>query len=302
MKRRIRIGETYSNLSGIILGFARANTWGKSKSEMSRFISQACDLGITSFDHADIYGDYQSEENFGKAFLESRIPRNQIQLITKCGIRLKSSKRPENKSHIYDTSLKHIKRSVEQSLKSLNTSYIDIVLIHRPDPLMNADEVANAFTELRQEGKVLYFGVSNFNRAQIDLLQSRLDFKLVSNQVEISPIQIRSFYDGTLDYCQQHKLIPMAWAPLAAGELFCSTYQKAFHVRDELEKIGKELGDYSFDQVALAWLMQHPSRITPVIGTGNMKHLENSSKADCILLTREQWFRIYTIALGHDIP
>ncbi|MBI9034301.1 MAG: aldo/keto reductase [Bacteroidales bacterium] len=302
MKRRNRIGETYSSLSAVVLGFWRTLEWNKSTKDLSNYISLAHDLGINSFDHADIYGDYQCERLFGTAFKQTNIQRNQVQIISKCGIKLVSSNRPTHKAHIYDTSLDHIKHSVNQSLKNLKTDYLDILLIHRPDPLMNADEVAQAFHELRNEGKVLYFGVSNFNRAQTNLLQSRLDFQLVTNQLEISPLKLDAFLNGTLDYCQQHKIVPMAWSPLGGGELFNSVEQRSLHVLDELKQVGLELGEYAPAQIALAWMVQHPSRITPVIGTGNAAHLESASKADCIKLTKEQWFRIYTVALGHNIP
>ena len=167
---------------------------------------------------------------------------------------------------------------------------------------MNADVVATAFTDLKQSGKVRYFGVSNFTPFQFDLLQSRLNFPLVTNQVEVSVLKMDMLHDGTLDQCQQLRISPMAWSPFGGGELFSGNAEKAVRVRNELQKIGKELGGKTVDQIALAWLLLHPSHIVPVLGTGNFERVKSAAAAVNIHLSRDQWFRIWTASNGYEVP
>src|SRR5262249_10621970 len=211
--------------------------------------------------------------------------RGQMQLVTKCGIKLVSENRPQHRVKHYDTGKAHILASVENSLQKLRTEVIDLLLIHRPDPLMDADEVAAAFYELRQAGKVLHFGVSNFLPWQFELLASRLDFPLVTNQVEVSVMKVEALHDGTLDLCQKLRIAPMAWSPLGGGELFKSYSEQATRVREALKIVGNELGATPA-QVAMAWLLAHPSRIVPVFGTGNRERLEEMVAGADVRLTR----------------
>jgi predicted oxidoreductase len=288
--------------SRIALGFWRLNEWKMNTRQTLDLMEKAIGMGITTFDHADIYGGYTCEEMFGKALSEKPSLREKMEIVTKCGITLVSPRRPENRFHGYDTSKSHILKSAETSLKNLNTDYLDVLLIHRPDPLMNADEVAEAFALLRESGKVKHFGVSNFSPAQFSLLQSRLDFPLVTNQLEVSVLKMDTLHDGTLDQCQQLGISPMAWSPLGGGELFSGNSEKINRVRNELQKIGEELGGVSVDQVALAGLLMHPSKIVPVLGTGNIVRIKSAAESVKIELSRDQWFRIWTASAGVEVP
>lgn len=300
--QRINISTEGHQFSRIALGFWRLNEWKMNTGQTLDLIEKAIGLGITTFDHADIYGGYTCEEMFGKALAEKPSLREKMEIVTKCGICLVSPRRPDNHFHGYDTSKSHILKSVENSLENLNTDYLDVLLIHRPDPLMNADEVAEAFALLRESGKVKHFGVSNFSPAQFNLLQSRLDFPLVTNQVEVSVLKMDTLNDGTLDQCQQLKISPMAWSPLGGGELFWGNSEKIIRLRNELQKIGEELGDVSVDQVVLSWLLMHPSKIVPVLGTGNITRIKSAADSVNLDLSRDQWFRIWTASAGVEVP
>ena len=244
---------------------------------------------------------YTCEAIFGRALKADPALRSRIQLVSKCGIKLVSKNRPNHHLKHYDTSCDHILVSVDNSLKSLQTDYLDLLLIHRPDPLMNADQVAAAFTQLQEAGKVLHFGVSNFRPSQVDLLASRLKRPLVTNQVEISVMHLDPFLDGTLDHCQQLRMAPMAWSPLSGGELFAGESPKALRLRTTLGAIA-ELNQASIDQVALAWLLTHPAQILPILGTGNLERLRSAAVAEQLKLTREQWFAIWTASTGTEVP
>jgi len=290
------------NFSRFSLGLMRLNDWGFTTSQLIRFIEQNLDLGITTMDHADIYGSYTCEENFGKAMAGRHSLRSKMQIVSKCGIKLVSVNRPLHTIHAYDTSKKHILQSAENSLKYLQTDYLDLLLIHRPDPLMNADEIAEAFRQLKADGKVLHFGVSNFSTSQFDLLQSRLDFPLVTNQIEVSVMKLDSMYDGVLEQCQQYRIKPMAWSPMAGGNLFHSSEARAIRLRKALDNIGKATGGYGMDQIAMAWLLQHPSGIVPVIGSGNIDRIKKAVESEKIRLTGDQWFSILEASTGVEVP
>ncbi len=288
--------------SEIAAGFWRLRDWNMSQKQLTGFVIQCLEMGITTFDHADIYGLYSCEEIFGKAMAGQSSLRGRMQLLSKCGIKLVSEKNPGLRTKIYDTGSDHIIRSVENSLRALHTDYLDALLIHRPDPLMDPGDTAEAFALLRDSGKVLHFGVSNFLPSQFGLLQSFVDFPLITNQVEISVMKLDAFSDGVLDQCRQYGIKPMAWSPLAGGALFHSQEPQAQRLRASLEAIGSELGNYSIEQVALAWLLHHPSGIIPVLGTGNIERVKQSAEAGKIKLTREQWFSIWMASTGAELP
>jgi len=292
-------GPTCSRLA---FGYWRLAEWGLTPRDIVTLVHTCLDLGITTIDHADIYGGYTCEARFGEALALEPSLRDKLQIVTKCGIKLVSPNRPAHTSHHYDTSRAHILASVDNSLRLLNTPYLDILLIHRPDMFMDADEVAEAFTALKQAGKVRYFGVSNFNPSQFDLLASRLDFPLVTNQLEISVLRLEPFLDGTLDQCQRLRMAPMAWSPLGGGGLFTDSDPRTVRVRAALQAVGEQLGGASPDQVALAWLLAHPARILPVLGTGKPARISSAASSEALPLTREQWFAIWTASMGAEVP
>ncbi|HCG8598732.1 TPA: aldo/keto reductase family oxidoreductase [Vibrio parahaemolyticus] len=288
--------------SELVQGYWRAADWGMTAQERLSFLKQHIELGITTVDHADIYGNYECEALFGEALALDKSVRDQIQIVTKCDINLCGDKTPERKINHYDTSSAHIYQSVNNSLERLNVDEIDVLLIHRPDVLMDADEVAEAFTELHKVGKVKHFGVSNFTPRQFELLQSRLGKPLVTNQVEINPINFEVAHDGTLDQMQMLRTRPMAWSCLGGGSIFSGESEQAILVRNELEAIREEVGATSIDQVIYAWVRRLPSKPIPIIGSGKIERVQTAVNALNIELTREQWYRVWVASKGHGVP
>ena len=289
-------------VSRLALGLWRLASWGLSDGELLDLIHTAMDLGITTFDHADIYGDYTCEALFGRALALEPSLRARMQLVTKCGIKLVSANRPTHVIQHYDTSKAHIVASAENSLRMLKTDHLDLLLIHRPDPLMDPDEVAEAFTMLRHSGKVLHFGVSNFTPSQFELLASRLELTLATNQVELSVQNMEVLHDGTVDQCLRLGISPMAWSPLGGGGLFRADTEQTERLRQALSAVGEALGGASVDQVALAWILAHPACIVPVLGTGKLERLQKAAQAEALALSREQWFSIWRASTGTDVP
>ena len=238
MLQRLQIAPQGPEFSRLIMGYWRLMDWGMTPQQLLSFIEQHLELGITTTDHADIYGDYQCEAAFGQALRLAPSLRHKLELVSKCGIATTAN--PENRIGHYITEGAHIIRSAENTLRYFATDYIDLLLIHRPDPLMDADEIASAFTSLHQSGKVKHFGVSNFTPAQFSLLQSRLPFTLATNQLEISPLHQPTILDGSLDQCQQLRIKPMAWSCLGGGRLFSDAQFQP--LRDELTAVMAETG------------------------------------------------------------
>ncbi len=298
MVQRITLAPQGPEFSRLVMGYWRLMDWNMSARELVSFIEQHLDLGITTVDHADIYGGYQCEAAFGEALKLAPQLRDRMEIVTKCGIA--TTAKAENKIGHYITDRAHIVESAEASLKNLAIEHIDLLLIHRPDPLMDADEVGEAFLQLHQTGKVRHFGVSNFTPAQFSLLQSRLPFTLATNQVEISPVHQPLLLDGTLDQLQQLRIRPMAWSCLGGGRLFNDeTFQP---LRDELQQVAQETGAQTIEQVVYAWVMRLPSQPLPIIGSGKIERVRSAIHALSLEMTRQQWFRIRKAALGYDVP
>jgi predicted oxidoreductase len=302
MISRVDAASSGFQLSEFIQGYWRLAEWNMSPSQRLDFLKQHIELGITSVDHADIYGGYSCEQLFGEALALEPALRQQLEIVTKCDIKLLSDKYPDRTVKHYDTSAAHIAYSVDNSLQNLGTDYLDLLLIHRPDPLMNADEVADAFVQLKQSGKVRHFGVSNFTPYQFDLLQSRLDFPLVTNQVEVNPVNIFALHDGTLDQMQMKRIRPMIWSALGGGSIFTAQTEEAHQLRTVLGNISDELGGATLDQVIYAWLLKLPCQPLPIIGSGNIERVCSAVSAKDIIMTREQWFSIWQAAAGHEVP
>ncbi|WP_459209720.1 aldo/keto reductase [Aquimarina rhabdastrellae] len=296
---RIQLNEDIS-LSRIIAGVMNWGVWGANLSvnEVQSLVAACVDIGITTFDHADIYGHYTTEALFGEAIKASSI-RTKMQLITKCGIKLVTPNRPEHRIKSYDTSKAHILASVEQSLQNLHTDYIDVLLIHRPSPLMHPEEIAEAFSILKKEGKVRAFGVSNFTTTQFEMLHQFVP--LVTNQIKTSVLYRDAFTDSTLDQCIKQGINPMGYAPLAGGQLFSSDSDETLN---RIRQILKELSQKykaGIDQILLAWLLKHPSKILPVVGSSKITRIQAAYQALTIDLTREEWFMIWEAAEGKEV-
>lgn len=263
---------------------------------------QAClDCGITTFDHADIYGGYRCEEAFGAALRASPGLRQRMELVTKCGIMLVHPERPRNRIKHYDYSREHIVGSVERSLRNLATDYVDVLLLHRPSPLLDPDEVAEAMHLLVGQGKVRHVGVSNFTPSQLDALASRLTVPLVTHQVELHPLRLEPFLDGTLDQCLQRRIAPMAWSPLAGGRLMSGQGEAEVRVRAVLLELGRKYGAEP-DQILFAWLLRHPSRIIPVLGTNRIERVTSAARALSLSLDIQDWFAVWSASTGREVP
>ena len=302
MINKTTIAPQGPEFSELVQGYWRTADWNMTPQQRLTFLKQHIDLGISTVDHADIYGGYQCEALFGEALALDPSVRDQIEIITKCDINLCTSDFPNRKINHYDTSKEHIVNSVNNSLSRLNISEIDVLLIHRLDVLMDADEVADTFNQLQKEGKVKHFGVSNFTPNHFDLLQSRLDKPLVTNQVEINPLNFEVAHDGTLDQLQMNRIKPMAWSCLAGGEIFSGQSEQAIRVRKVLEELKEEVGAKSIEQVIYAWVRKLPSKPLPIIGSGKIERVQAAVDAMDINLTREQWYRVWVESKGHGVP
>nr|WP_254597917.1 aldo/keto reductase [Burkholderia lata] len=300
----ISMGADAVPFSRIVFGMWRIGDWALSVRERRALIEAALELGVTSFDHADIYGDYTAEGLFGDVLADAPHLRERMQLITKCGIRLVSARRPAHGIKHYDTRAAHVVASVEQSLRALRTDRLDLLLLHRPDPLMDADEVATTFAALRRDGKVSEFGISNFTAAQAALLQDRMaahGMSLATNQVECSLLHLAPLEDGTFDQAQRWRCPPMLWSPLAGGRLLTDASPVATRVRATAARIGDALG-VSATTVLFAWLLALPCRPLPIVGSGRIAALREAVEATRIPLGREHWFELLGAARGVEVP
>ncbi len=298
---KIKFSDSLS-MDRIIHGHWRLLDWNLTPDELGAFIKELMELGLTTIDTADIYGGYGCEEAFGEALKQDKSLRDKLTIVTKCGIIIPTKNRPQYTSHHYDQSRKHIIASAERSLKNMHTDYLDLLLIHRPSPMMDPAEVSEAFRELYQSGKVRNFGVSNFSPSQFDLLSAYVEMPLVTNQVEISPMHLDSFIDGTLDHLMMKGVSPMAWSPLAGGDLFKNEDQRSEAVRKALLAVGEKQSENRLDTLAYAFLLNHPSRILPIVGSGKIERVKNAIDSLKIRFTQEEWLNVYKAALGHDLP
>lgn len=287
------------NLSPIVAGCWRMAEWNLDAAQRLRWIGQALDLGIDSFDHADIYGDYSVEALFGEALALQPGLRSRIRLISKCGIKLTSAQRPAHAIKSYDTSRAHVLASVDGSLRALRTDHLDLLLIHRPDLLMYADELAATFAELKAAGKVLHVGVSNHTPAQLALLHAR--HPLATHQVELSPLHLPPLDDGTLEQCQALRMRPMLWSPLAGGRLFAGADERAVRVRAVLADLGRRHCGASLATMAYAWLLRHPTRPWPIAGSGRVQGLREAVDALRIELSAQEWYEVWQASAGRDV-
>jgi predicted oxidoreductase len=288
-------------LSRLIYGVWRLADDDNTSTPHVRAKIDAClQQGISSFDHADLYGEHQCEELFGKALAEDSSLRDQMQLISKCDIAIPCDRYPDRRGKYYDTSPEYIRQSVENSLRFLHTDHLDLLLIHRPDPFMDADATGAALDKLIVDGKIRAAGVSNFTTADWELLQSRMQHPLVTNQIEINLLERSAFTDGRLAHLQQHRIHPMAWSPLAGGQLF-GDGEAAKRVMPVMSRIAEEQNT-SVDQVAVAWLLAHPAGILPILGTNNLDRIGRISNALDVAIDRETWFELWTAAAGEEVP
>ena len=282
----------------LAVGTMRLGRWGAGLDTRGyrAFIDACLEAGLAIFDHADIYGDYSTEAEFGAALAEAGELRDQLRLISKCGIQLVTEGRPGNQRKHYNLTKDYIVASAERSLKALQTDRLELLLLHRPDPLMDPDDIAAAFASLQASGKVQAFGVSNFAPHQVEAIL-RVWPELVTNQVEASPMHRAPFLDGTFDQALTLGMRPMAWSPLAGGRLFSAEGEAVHAALTEMAP------RYEVDPVCLvyAWLLQHPAGIVPVTGTANAGRIRQAAKAQMVRMERQDWYAIWTAA-GGEVP
>ena len=286
-----------TQLSPIIAGTMNWGIWDKklTTAQMDHLIHICTENKITTFDHADIYGDYTTESDFGKAFKNSQINRNSIQLISKCGIQHTNGR--NNTIKHYDYAKDYILWSVDNSLKNLQTDYLDVLLLHRPSPLMVADEIAEAVEKLKKEGKIIDFGLSNFTPWQTELIRQKTEVNY--NQIQFSATHHEAMLDGSLDYMQLHQIRPMSWNPL--GTVFREDIEQTRRLKKLLAQLVEKYGMGS-DTILLAWILKHPAKVIPVAGTVNIARIQALMKAVELNLEQVDWFAIWTESMGNKVP
>ena len=293
---RISLNKEVS-LSRIVYGMWRLGDDEYTNPEHVRAkIDASLDQGITSFDQADIYGGYQAEEILGNALSGSAL-RNKMEIVTKCDIIAPVGRYADARVKYYDTSRDHIMASVDHSLRLMGIDHVDLLLIHRPDPLMDHHETGAALDEVIASGKVRSVGVSNFRPYDWELLQSAMKNKLVTNQIELSVLAHDSFVNGDVTFHQRIGTPLTAWSPLAGGALFSGDHP------DVMSALSKVASENNVDEtaVAIAWLLAHPSRILPVLGTNSLERIKGMSDALDVKMDRQTWYEIYTAALGREV-
>jgi len=294
---RISLNSDVS-LSRLIYGMWRiGDDADTSTSHVQAKIESCLSQGITTMDQADIYGGYEAEEILGNALKGTNL-RDKIEIVTKCDIVAPAGRYSDAKVKYYDTSRAHVMASVEHSLRLTGTDYVDLLLIHRPDPMMDAEETGAALDEIVASGKAKSVGVSNFKLHDWTLLQSAMSSPLVTNQIELSLLAHEGFTNGDVAYLQERKVAPMAWSPLGGGSIFS---QKNKVLLNELKAIG-EVSGVDETAVAVAWLLAHPAKIMPVMGTNSLARIGKISDALKVKMDRETWFELYSIALGSEVP
>ncbi len=293
------IGPAFSPLP---VGTMMWGEWGAkmSTAAMIRVIEQCLDNGLTTFDHADIYGGYTTEAAFGAALRElPAVRRDQLQHISKCGIRLLSANRPANRLKSYATDPDYITASVERSLTNLGIEQLDLLLLHRPDPLLDPAAVAEIFQQLRQEGKVAHFGVSNFSPAQFSLLHKY--FPLVTNQVECSPLHSDPIFDGTFDQALRLKFRPLVWGPLGGGKYFQADTTGVLRLRTAVREVSARYGGVGEDVILFAWLLRHPAGLLPLVGSSKIERILAVTAALELRMDAQDWFHILEAARGKEV-
>ncbi|MEE4195860.1 MAG: aldo/keto reductase [Anaerolineae bacterium] len=313
----MQLGESDLKVTRVALGCMRLSDVPE---EAMSSVQAALDAGMNFFDHADIYGGGGKEKVFSHLWEQHPHLRHKILLQSKCGIRFPGTPH-QNSPGRYDFSYGHILQSVEGSLQRLKTDYLDVLLLHRPDPLIEPEEVANAFSRLRQEGKVRYFGVSNHTAAQMQFLQSYLDMPLIANQVQLSvthnqlfndgvvfnqdDLGVQSRAEGTVEYCRTHNITLQAWSPLEGGYLSGRLIDFDHPVYKETAKVVAEIAEeheISPTAVIVAWILRHPAKIQVIVGTTDPQRIADSAQADEVDLTREEWYRLFEAGRGGRMP
>ncbi len=297
--KSIKIDESFE-ISQVTAGCMRAADAKMEGDNFLRFVESCMDMGVTTFDHAPVYGGYTCEKLFGDAVLRKRPElREKMQLVTKTGIVL--SGKYGNKTIYYNSSKEEILREMDNSLRNFGTDHVDLLLVHRPDPLADPAETADALDTLVKEGKVRYVGVSNFMPSQVEMLQSYMKNRIVINQVELSVKNTENYFNGVTDQAFTRRMPLMAWSPLGGGSVFSGEDEQSVRLRKVIGGIGDAHGT-SIDVIMYAWLFVHPVGIAAITGTMNTDRVENAVKATEVKLTYDEWYQILEASRGYPVP
>ena len=304
MSSRLALSPTGPEISRVVYGTWRLldDADGATPAALLERLHRCADLGVTTIDTAEIYGLYQVERAIGAALALDRALRDRLEIITKCGIYIPSAADPRRRVSAYNATAAQIIRSAEQSLRLMGLDHIDVLLVHRPDWLTSADDTAEGLNRLIKDGKIRRAGVSNYNVQQFELLNTRVELPLVTNQVEFSLLHMDPIVDGTADQCQRVRIRPMAWSPLGQGRLMRTDDAAAQRVQRTIEAFGDKYGGASVDQIAYAWIMAHPSQPIPIIGSNRIDRVAAAARSADIVLERDDWFALWTAAQGRGIP
>jgi len=292
---KIYLSDSGPKVSPAVYGFYRWGNGDLSQNKMESIVSLCLELGINTFDHADIYGDYECEELFGQVIKSKSVKREDIVLFTKCGINLPHPSRPDIRVKYYDTSREHILKSLENSLRNLRTDYIDIFLLNQLDPLSNLEETAITLHKLRESGKVKNIGVVNFSVFQHQLLSSYLRIPIVTNHIELNLLNTTAFDNGQIDYIKQKYMRPLATAPLAEGRIANSIEKRPLLIRRKLEELSPKY-NANIESIAVAWIVKLGA--LPLIGTTDEQRIKNIVRAFDIDLDRQDWYDLYEASRG----
>lgn len=297
--KKIKLSDRLE-LSQVVMGCMRIADAGITEQELLTLVETCLDMGVTSIDHAPVYGGYTCEKIFGDAVLRKRPElREKMQLITKVGIVCPGHY--GNKTIYYNSTREEILREMDESLEKLGTDHVDLLLIHRPDPLADPAETADALETVVKQGKALHVGVSNFMPSQMTMLQSYLNIPLVTNQVELSVKNTENFFNGVVDDAFTRRIPLMAWSPLGGGDVFRSQEEKYVRLRGVLTEIAKG-HETSMDAVMYAWLFMHPVRIAALTGTMNVDRIKAAAEATDLKLSYDEWYQILEASRGFSVP
>ncbi len=270
--------------------------------EINRRLQTGVELGITTIDTAEIYGVYEVERALGEALALSAGLRDKLEIVTKAGIYVPCKYHPDRHTAHYDASGPRMVKSLEKSLRFLATDHVELLLVHRPDWLTRADDTAGGLNQLLREGKIRAAGVSNYSTAQFDLLDGLMEKRLATNQIEFNLLHMDPIYDGTLAQCEKLGILPMAWSPLAGGRLFDPSHEAGQRLVKVAEEMAPRYGGASLDQLAYAWILAHPSRPLPILGSNRIERLRAAAAAVDTVLRREDWYALWQAAQGRRVP
>ncbi|MEI7809893.1 MAG: aldo/keto reductase [Verrucomicrobiota bacterium] len=300
--KRLKLTANGPEFSRMVYGTWRLLDTKPTAQEINRRLHACVDLGITTIDTAEIYGLYEVESALGAALALSPGLRDKLEIVTKAGIYVPCAYHPERQTAHYNAAGARLVKSLEKSLRLLGTDRVELFLVHRPDWLTRADDTAAGLNQLLRSGKIHAAGVSNYSASQFDLLNARMEKPLATNQLEFHLLHHDPIHDGTFHQCEKQGVLPMAWSPLAGGRLFDSKNAAAQRLALAAQNLAARYGGATLEQLAYAWVMAHPSRPLPVIGTNKLERIQSAVEADKITLAHEDWYALWEAAQGRRVP